>query len=155
MGLDRAKGDAEFRADLLVDQSGNHQQEDFEFTWLEVRQSACDFPTSRLRCWQAMADRVSACATAESSSSSLNGFDKKIDCRAFHHTNSHWYISVPGDEGDFFGSTILRELALEGQAIESWQVHVEQKARRAGIRNPREILAGADEDLDSVVLRRQ
>jgi len=36
MFLDRAKRDAQFRADFLVDQPGDHQPEDFELSWREL-----------------------------------------------------------------------------------------------------------------------
>ena len=37
MGLDCAKREAKFRADLLVEQPGDHQAEDLELSWRELR----------------------------------------------------------------------------------------------------------------------
>src|SRR5260370_42570344 len=47
-----------------------------------------------------------------------------IDRPAFHHTDPRWYIAVSGDEHDLLDPAFLRELPLEGQAVESRQLHV-------------------------------
>jgi hypothetical protein len=60
---------------------------------------------------------------------------------------------VPGDKDYLFHSTFLRELPLEGEAVESRHLHVEHEARRAGVRHARQVLGGASEDLDGAVLR--
>jgi hypothetical protein len=46
-------------------------------------------------------------------------------------------------------------MPLEGQAVESRQLHVEHKARWAGMRHAREVFVSAGEDLDGVVLGRE
>jgi hypothetical protein len=79
-------------------------------------------------------------------------FWQEINRPAFH---PHWYIAVPGDKDDLLHSAFLRELPLEGEAVESRQLHVKHEARWAGVRHARQILGGADEDLDGVVLCRQ
>ena len=81
-------------------------------------------------------------------------FWQKIDRSTFDCTDPHPYIAVPSDKDYLLHPAFRRELALEGEAVESRQLHVEHEARWAEVGNAREILAGAGEDLDSVVLRR-
>jgi len=69
--------------------------------------------------------------------------------------DTHWYIAVPGDKDDLLHSAFLRELPLEGEPVESRRLHVEHEARWARVRHAHQVLGGADEDLDGVVLCRQ
>jgi hypothetical protein len=96
------------------------------------------------------AKRASAYATAESSSSSPNGLGKKSTAPRFIAHDSHWCITVAGNKNYLLRPAFLRALPLEGQAVESRQLHVEHQARWAEVRRACQILGGAGEDLDSM-----
>src|SRR5271166_3051026 len=102
MFLNRAKRDAEFRADLLVEQPGDHPPEDLELSRRELRK-----PRTAFRHLAGTRQRL---CHGEEQFVVPKRFWQKIDRPAFHRPDSHWYIAVPGDEDDLLHSTFIREL---------------------------------------------
>src|SRR6266481_9418097 len=111
MGLDRAKRDAEFRADLLVEQPGDHQPEDLELSWRELRK-----PRAALHHLAALLPILGGARQRLRHGGEqfvvTKRFWQKIGRPALHRTDPHWYIAVPGDEDDLLHSTFLRQLPL-------------------------------------------
>src|SRR5262245_44803541 len=147
MLLDRAKRDAQFCADLFVYQPGDYPPEDLELSWSELCKLRATFhhlggARERLRYGGkqfVVAER----------------FWQKIDCPAFHRLDPLSDIGVPSHEDDLLRSTFLRESPLESEAVEFRQLHFEHDARRTGVWPARQVLGGAGEDLDGVILPRQ
>src|ERR1700730_16442075 len=118
MGLNRAKRDAEFRADLFVEQPGDHQPEDLELSWRELRKPRAAF--NRLAALLPMLGGARKRLRHGGEQFVVpKRFWQKIGRPAFHRTDPHWYIAVPCDEDYLLHPTLLRELPLEGKAVES------------------------------------
>jgi len=131
-----------------------HQPEDLELSWRELRKPRPAF--HNLAALLAFLGRArQRLRHGREQLIVSKRFWQEINRPAFHRTDTRWYIAVPGDKYYLLPSAFLRELLLEGEAVESRQLHVKHEARWAGVRHARKILGGANEDLDGVVLCRQ
>src|SRR6202011_1390470 len=111
--------------------------------------------TTSPRCCQSSAERASACATAESSSSSLNGFGKKSTAPRFIAPIPIGISPCPVIKTICSILPSSESCRWRPRPFESRQLHIEHKARWTGVRHARQILGSAGEDLDGVVLGRE
>ena len=57
-----------------------------------------------------------------------NRFGKEFDCAGLHRLYGHGNIAVPGDENDRHGDLCLIQFALEIEAAQSGQTHIQYEA---------------------------
>src|ERR1700761_3381292 len=131
--FDRAERSAQLGRDLFVEQSSNHQVEDFELPWSE----GCN-PRANLSYLLPLPPTVNGSRDRLSYGMQqgviLKRLRQKVDCASFHGLNPHRDVAVPGYKYDLFHPAPFCQLSLKREPIKARQSDVEHQARGANIR---------------------